>query len=690
MPKSCCKHLVFLLSLLVVTETAMATDPLPFDSYIVAGVNGGEISADCTSAFTGIGVTATCSNETLDNGFLQREILVEGYTGANASLNGRYLQFIVTEPGVSGDASAAPFSLDRGNLLFSNEDFVKMNNRGEGLSSKLTIIESETSPVNPDIENRFVSSHTFNIGAWATASGEPFMDTIQDISQVDYSGVDPLEIFNTTAEIISKESQLGSSSTSKDISLSQFLDMTTADGVGKQNFQFKEVNRLYQGTTRTGDGSLLPGGTNGGDINWGSNDKLAAMWVGETMTTDSSEGDTVFGNTRYQNLTTPQETQLTSLTNAEAQGWSLGPFGPVASMSDPIPVITATDPIMYTLPSPLQPTIAAGTASTDPTVVAVPILYNDWEVAGGVFFNVGCTGTGVVCDDPPIVNENGLFQRVIVIDGVEYVQTIITDTNATGNGAVTTPFAANSLGFKNETIVRLDDTFSNGVAGVLHIAEQDNAYQSIFDANSPLPSTAGEFVYDSRIKTGWAHGGPLDATLSVDQRITIPEFGIIGGSGIENIFHMDVGETQADKKLAITTAVGWSNWSFPIMFSTSKVQGAFQNTSHTAGAPDLLPGNVGDISWSAGDAIQATWMGARYVVFDPFSDVAIRSTSYTNLTTGERTENTIKPTNNVMLVNLDPESWVDPFATYDPSAPDPTYPGLTNTYTPTTYVPAAQ
>ena len=686
MPNTCFKHLVLLATSFVLMDTALATTPLPFYSFTVSGTNGGEVSADCTSAFTGIGVTAVCGIETLDNGFLQREVVVSGYTGANASLNGRYIQFIVTEPGVSGDAGADPFSLERGNLLFSNQDFVKMNNRGEGLSSKLTLIESTTSLINPDIENRFVSSHTFNIGAWATAGGMPFMDTTQEITQVDYSGVDPLEVFSTSAEIISRESQLGSSSTSKDISLAQFVDMTTEQGSGAQRFQFKEVNRLYQGTTRTGDGSLLPGGTNGGDISWGSNDKLTATWVGQTLTTDSVEGDTVFGHTRYQNLTSAQETELTSQTDAEAQGWTLGPFGSVASITDPTPIVAATNPVMYTPPSLIQPTIAPGTASTDPTVFTLPIQYNDWEVTDGIFYNVGCPGGGAICY-PPIVNEGGLYQRLVVIAGVEYVQTIITDSNATGDGAVTTPFAANSLGFKNETIVRRDQLTGGGVAGILHIAEQDNAYQNNFNANSPLPSTAGEFVYDSKIKTGWAHGGPLDATLTVDQRITIPEFGIIGGSGIENIFHLENGETQADKKMAITTAVGWSNWSFPIMFSTSKVQGAFQNTSHTAGAPDLLPGNVGDISWSEGDAIQATWMGARYVVFDPFSDVAIRSTSYTNLSTGERTENTIRPTNNVMLVNLNPESWVDPFATYDPSAPDPTYPGLTNTYTPTSYVP---
>lgn len=81
--------------------------PIPFDDY---SVTDGVISANCPEVG---GVQAVCSDGISDNGMLQRSIEIP--SGVN---QGSYIQFILTEPGVTGDAAAAPFIEDRGILFF--------------------------------------------------------------------------------------------------------------------------------------------------------------------------------------------------------------------------------------------------------------------------------------------------------------------------------------------------------------------------------------------------------------------------------------------------------------------------------------------------------------------------------------------------------------------------------------------
>ena len=339
-------------------------------------------------------------------------------------------------------------------------------------------------------------------------------------------------------------------------------------------------------------------------------------------------------------------------------------------------VVAATDDGGVGAPDPIAATVASGSApTTSTTPVDLPLsAYNDWIITDGVFHGPGgpgtpvpCNGTGIVVCAEPRVNEGGLFQRAITINGVVYIQTIIADKNATGDPSQP-DFTANYLAFKNESFVKLGSL--EGIAANLHIAQEDLGY--IDTPGNTLPTNSGQFSYNTQLKTGWANGGPLDARVAVDQRLLVPESGFPAQvSSMDYDFHMLVGETGLDKVISISDAVGtvtsssWGSPSFfigdPIMFATTKVTGVFQDQSHLAG-PDLLPS--GDITWDQYDAIQATWIGGAYTTPDPFGSSIVGTTSYTNLSTGDRIEYT-----NTTDTPPDPPLWVDPFATYS----DPQY-----------------
>ena len=683
-----------------------AGPPVAFDQY---SVNSGDITSgasndDC-SGLTVPGAplaTVVCSDVLVDDGMMQRKVSV---SNAGPLIDGDYIQFVITDSGTTGDPTADPFSAGRGNLTFTNEDFVKQNNRGGGIASRQTIVDAS---LNGSLEDRFSTSTEYMFG-WAIDVADPWVMVTQDISQVDYSGVDPIEVFSSDA-LIENNSIPGDWSGNSTLILNQTLDLTEVDqGEGAQGFKFAKSSGAYQDFSRTslinqldllddgvlnGSAVLLPGGTNGGTptYNWLSGDELRALWLGQWFEQGSAAGgESFFGLTRYSAVNSSTQfsypTQLVSFTDTTAVGWadilnveplfgmSTG-FGaePVLPMA-PV-VVAATDDGGVGAPDPIAATISPGSApASGTTPVDLPLsAYNDWRVTNGVFHGPGgpgtpvpCNGTGTVVCAEPRVNEGGVFQRAVSINGVVYIQTITADTNATGDPNQP-DFAANSLAFKSESFVQLGSI--EGIAANLHIAQEDLGY--VGTPGNTLPTNSGQFAYNTQLKTGWANGGPLDARVAVDQRLLVPESGFPAQvTGMDYDFHLRVGETPLDKVIYFSNAVGtetnstWGTPSFnlgaPIMFATTKVTGAFQDQSHLAG-PDLLPS--GDITWDQYDAIQATWVGGAYTTPDPFAATLVGTTSYTNLSTGDRiayTDLTDSPP--------DPPLWVDPFATYS----DPQY-----------------
>lgn len=635
--------------MLVLPQMASAGGPpIAFDNFIV---DEGIISAPCPAG-------AVCSNETIDNGMLQRQVFIE--TGPRA---GNYIQFIITEPGVSGNAAADPFSADRGSLNFIHEDFVKMHNRGDGISSRQTLIESSFAL--PTLEDRFFSTMEYEFG-WANSSAFPWVKLEQEISQVDYSldALNPSEVFKTSAAITSDTVGFNNH---LDVNIAQWVDL----GDGAQGFQFEKLAGVYQPTAADEDGNvtllgiiplhdgpLLPGGSNGGSIAWDSNAMISGLWIGQT------QPGAAFGHTAYRNVDEATSTSLTSLVEAEPVNWVVPPFSPLPPLAG---LGTVAPTAVVAPPVPLQATVANVPPSGAPTLpVDLPVEFDSWTVAEGVVTTASCP-PGVTCG-PAIVNEGGIFQRMITIGSDVYIHTVVTDANATGDPALA-EFQPGSLPFKTETIVKRGE---NGLAATMHIAERDLAYMNQ-PASGSLPTSGGEFVYDVAQKTGWANGGPLDPTITVSQRVTVPDQNYQHTSSVDNVFMLARGATAADQAMHMSSVVGTregggSGFNDPIMFYTSKVQGAFQDTTRVLDPFDpLLPGNGGDLAWVPGDAIQATWIGGDYVTPDPVGRSVIGTTSYYNLSTGEHVSST-------NLFDPDPESWVDPF--------EPPLLEYTNLYTP--------
>lgn len=632
---------------LLITNSAIAAGPpIPYDGYTVSN---GAISAACP-------LGATCDAITADNGFLQRRVTVS--SGPNA---GSYFQFILTDPGVTGDPSADAFTTARGNVSFTNEDFVKIGNRGSGISSKQSMFSSDF--LSPTIEDRFSYQTMYEFG-WAQSTAFPWVNIQQDVITLDY-GPNPLvpqEVFSDVAEITSNADGFN---TNIDVDLSQRVDMGLTD---VQKFQYKVVAGIYQTTAHppVGPSPLLPGGTNGGEITWTTGEKLAALWIGQSLVDD---GGGLYGLTKYENLDQATKTQLASFTDPEPVNWINPPFDAADTISA-VDTYTPTDAVPA--PNPLTATVPAGSPAVGPTTpVTLPVAYDSWSVSNGSFTTTPC-GIGVDCSTPTI-NSGGLLQRLVTVGGDQYIQTIVTDTNATGNPTLA-DFAVNSLGFKSESFVKMGQ---NGVASNLHIAEQNLAYKTT-PTSSPLPSTGGQFVYNALLKNGWANGGPLDPTMVVDQRNTVLDNNYQNTASMDSKFHMELGATPSDKIIDISAATGTfavadiiigppvninipgSGFYAPIMFRSNIVQGAFQNNTHALSDPDLLPSISGDIAWASADAIQATWVGGAYATPDPSGPSIIGLTSYTNLSTGDRTYN-------ASLVNPNPESWAAPFGAPTPA-----------------------
>jgi hypothetical protein len=440
---------------------------------------------------------------------------------------------------------------------------------------------------------------------------------------------------------------------------------------GEQNFRYQEISGYRQNHTRTADpdNPLLPGGTNGGDLAWGPEnrgfyydyDAIKAQWIGQTYS-----GGKEFSNTAYIRNTEGNnptdyllgETRLTRFDDPEPAAW-VDPFGAAPAMN-----IDHTVEATVTAPPPTapSPTIAVkaplvGTGPSGP-----PIAFDGWSVTDGdISLAVDCPD-GAVCGTPII--EKGFMQREVVKDGVRYYQTIITDSSATGapNTTADSRVAAfaveqGGLGFAEENFVRAD-----GVSGIA--SKQEMAEANLLNPDDLRPNSYGSrTAFSTQLNTGWAQGGPANPVLNTNQAI----FSNVALVNFKSFYDMQVGQ-DGSKDIYIRSQVPWLTNTFPIDFATRIIQGGFQNSSHTAGAgtPLLSAGsNGGDISWVPGESIQVTWNGSKYTTWDYVTqNHYVNALTYKNLTTGEETSSTDVRYLDRSLDSIpdpNPESWVLPF-----------------------------
>ena len=309
---------------LVITGRTWAVGaPLAFDQFQVGdtgslatvGNVAGEITADCTAStyFTNQGAAVSCGEATLSNGMLQRQVTV---SGGGVALDGTYIQFIITEPGAEGDATATPFTTERGSLYFTNEDFIKMNNRGDGLASKQTILDTSFDGTT-NTEERFLNVVAYNVG-WANGTTDPWVDITQDLTQLRYDDTPALatmakELMNEHVNIISDGINPSPVFDDTRVEISQRMTMEDEHTVdpsndGIQKFKHTRLSGKYNttgtdlqaGSIKINWNPLLPGGSNGGNIGWYANDSLAATWIGYEQLDPSFSN--IFGFTSFENL----------------------------------------------------------------------------------------------------------------------------------------------------------------------------------------------------------------------------------------------------------------------------------------------------------------------------------------------------------------------------------------------------
>ena len=704
-----------------VIDQATAASPIPFNEFEVGdtgspatlGKNPGDITTVCPATVSNPGVIVefVCSNETVDNGMLQRDIMITvNNLGSGMITKNSYIQSILTEPGVTGEGTANPFSLARGSVNFVNEDFIRINNRGDGISSRQTTIESKFLD-SGNLEDRLVLTQEFNNG-WAGPGESSLLSTQQSIERLDYS-LDinnPTLIFSDSFDILADKGDLLVNTL---IDALQKVDLS--DGAGNsdiQDFQFSRIGGNYNQDS----GKLWDSGTDGvfledggfDTFGWGTFESVEALWIGQSIAANHKYGLERYTNYDYEiapSVTVEKTVRKHSFDNAEATAWDKTQrFGTRETLSAGMgPTLAPTNlavfyPVYAVTADPFSGIVGTGTSGTgiDPLLadsVPLPWAYDNWSVINGVFYDL--SGTSAVpcplfadnCSDP-VVNSEGLYQRIIQVAGIQYVQTIITDKNASGNPGAATfngvgagrTIAADALTFRSESIVRLDDAVQ-GIAANQYIAELDLSHLS----TTNLSSTAGEFEYNTTLSTGWAHiDNARDARLTVDQRVAVFDNQSSASTSTENIFSMKVGDAAIDREIDIFSVAATDGFlsqtfEYPIMFASSIRSGQFQHTNRTA--DDLNPlldsSTDPDIGWLAGESIQSTWVGGAYITIVPGDISTISANSYTNLTTGARTSVAITD-GNVQNPLPDAENWlVDPFGPV-PAYLDP-YPSVITT-----------
>jgi hypothetical protein len=507
------------------------------------------------------------------------------------------------------------------------------------------------------------------------------MNVHQSIQSLDY-GINPLDPTETFLGIADLLSENPASTADGSFKQYQYVNLGGSDA---QKFQYARVDDIYQLTCHPGPCSppplqavgptpLLPGGTNGGDFSWSPFQKLTGLWLGQSM---ADNPDPVIGYTRYAHVDANdqpfplQATSLLSFNNPNAVNWLDTPFGPIETIDSTHSVL----PTAYVAPptglvgSGVSNPPPAGSYSSDP--LGPPIDFGQWTVSGGTItasYNPGTTG----------ISGDGFLQRVIVVGGQTYIQTVVADDGATGDPNAA-PFTGSgsgaALGFSDENFVKVGvtDPSQRGVSDRMHIEKQDLAYLTVPAAL--MPGDGGQFVYTSLLNTGWANGSPIAPVLQLNQHILVQDDKVnqLYNTSLDESFSMKAGATEADRDISMVSVVGTqenaqstypfndpivcgllggtvtgsncvvaaSGFNYPVVFRSNIKSGVFQTTTHTTGDPLLfdINGNPGqNIAWAPGDAVQATYVGALYQTPDIFGDQSISANAYTNLTTGQRAE----------------------------------------------------
>jgi hypothetical protein len=275
-----------------------------------------------------------------------------------------------------------------------------------------------------------------------------------------------------------------------------------------------------------------------------------------------------------------------------------------------------------------------------------PIDLGSWNVANGVITADPCP-VGVACG--AAITGAGFYQREVTrADGSKYFQTIITDGTASGNphtapaytGTAPTYFNMGALAFATESFVSPGSTGLSSRTQMLDVTTGKDELG--FTVSMPM-------AYSTVLNNGWAQGSGAMPVLQIKEIVGFGGTTTMGSMAGAPTFAGNYLGTQFDMTVAANGAKDYTIISVPYqnpkpsVFYTRVIEGGVQTSSHALTDPLLVPGgtNGGNISWTAGDSLQAMYLGTGYG--DPSPTFAgngvtrLGVVAYTNLTTGART-----------------------------------------------------
>ena len=236
------------------------------------------------------------------------------------------------------------------------------------------------------------------------------------------------------------------------------------------------------------------------------------------------------------------------------------------------------------------------------------ISYNGFTASNGDITST-CPTTADSCGTA--ITGKGFFQRSIVIGGTTFFQTIVLPSDANVSSAADVA----GLAFADENFVQ-----QGGGTGIA-----DN--QHLF-ANGTT-SNPGDFTADTKINSGWAQGtGPvIDLTQDVND----------AAAGFDLGFSL-LGDGTNTTSLTVTQDVSLGSSGDKQIFDLRQVTSTANGDTSAFALPDSANNTI---SWSAGDVIQAVWMGQAVTAtglqnsgFQGYTNVTTNATAtYTDQTT---------------------------------------------------------
>ncbi|MBI3772435.1 MAG: hypothetical protein HY272_07030 [Gammaproteobacteria bacterium] len=581
---------------LCVPVVSSAVMPTSFGGW---AATSGVVSATCPSGLT-------CTDVAQSSGFLQRSL--------KDTAGKTYFQTIIIETGASGLPGA---------LNFSTENFVRRNPDNTsgplgGIANHQVIKDDSVNKW--DKTNSALSMDSTIKTKWSTDTTSPSIVTNQSISE---SGTAFDTKFLSTYKFEENISELGvRSGYAYDIGQLFSQQWGKDQSVGKCD-KCSSTTTPYevQGFTRrlrSGDMSKSAGtGTlpSGRSVTWNAGETVAVTWAGQVMNhweeLESNEGtpgweDLEMSFQAYENLSSGQApSRYMAYGSSAPLDWNTATFG-AAPVMPALPKGTtgagsSKDSKGTTTPAPstladVQFQAAPVTLSSS-TVTDTPVQFSNWSVSNGVISAACPPGAGVCISSQ---SSEGMLQRMLRgSDGKDYIQLIITDSNATGTPA--------NLAFASESLVQMGNATKNGIISQMLLRDVGN---SMFG-----------FADRAVVRTGWGDSATqpnIDLEQHFATKIASEYFEFkndfaykanLDANNDRTGFWMDIDQTQVGtynlgRRGASST--GFSSRTDQGMFVRREIAGDMLTSGGTSTSSKDGGGSLG---WVAGDDIKVTWFG---------------------------------------------------------------------------------